>query len=92
MTLTVSLNPTSIIANGTSTTTATATVDDSTGAGVAGDTVAFTSTPNLGETVGTVMDMGGGVYTATITSSTTVGTATISATDTTSTITTTHTA
>jgi adhesin/invasin len=82
-TITVSLSSTSIIANGTSTSTATATVDDSTPAGVAGDTVAFTST-DTGEKVSATTDNGNGTYTATITSSTTVGSATITATDSTS--------
>jgi Bacterial Ig-like domain (group 3)/Invasin, domain 3 len=81
--ISVSLSPTSILANGTSTSAATATVDDASSAGVAGDTVAFTSN-DAGEKVSGTTDNGNGTYTATITSSTTVGTPTITATDSTS--------
>ncbi|HTP22268.1 MAG TPA: invasin domain 3-containing protein [Solirubrobacteraceae bacterium] len=84
--MTLLLSPTSITANGTSTTTATVTVTDAMGAGVAGDTVAFSSS-DTGETVGMTTDSGNGTYTATITSSTTVGTATITAADATSPVT-----
>jgi hypothetical protein len=77
----VSLLPTSIVANGSSTTTATATVTDAEGHRVAGETVSFTgSDPNLH--IGAVHDNGDGTYSASITSSTTVGTPTITATDT----------
>lgn len=81
--MTVALSPSSITANDTSTTTATAAVTDSAMAGVVGDTVAFSST-DAAEKVGTTADNGNGTYTATIISSTTVGPATISATDSTS--------
>ena len=75
----VSLTPTSIIANGASTTTATATLtDDSVPANVAGQVVSFAG--STGQTVGTVTDEGNGMYIATITSSTTVGPALITAT------------
>ncbi len=84
-TMTLSLSPTSITADGTSTTTATATVDDSTGAPVTGDTVTIASSdPGEKVTPAPATDNGNGTYTATITSSTTVGTPTITATDSTS--------
>ncbi len=83
--MTLSLSPTSITADGTSTTTATATVDDSTGAPVTGDTVTIASSdPGEKVTPTPATDNGNGTYTATITSSTTVGTPTITATDSTS--------
>ena len=72
-TITVSLSPTSIPADGTTTSTATATVDDSAMAGVAGDAVTFKSS-DTGEKISTTTDNNNGTYTATITSSTTVGT------------------
>jgi Invasin, domain 3/Bacterial Ig-like domain (group 3) len=77
----VSLSAPSILADGTSTTTATATVTDNSvpPVGVAGDKVGFTA--SAGETVGVVTDHRDGTYTATITSSTTVGSATITAAD-----------
>ncbi|MGO9821610.1 MAG: invasin domain 3-containing protein [Solirubrobacteraceae bacterium] len=81
-TISVLLSQSSIAADGTSTTTDTATVDDSNG-GVAGDTVKFTSRDG-GETISGTTDNNNGTYTATIRSSTTVGTATITATDSTS--------
>lgn len=77
----VSLSPSSIPANGASSTTATATVEDS-GTRINGATVTFMSTDN-GETIGDVTPEGNGKYQATITSSTTVGTPIITATDTT---------
>ncbi len=80
-TVTVALNPTSIVANGTSTSTATATVKDAAGNLVKGDTVAITSS-DAGEHIGTVTNNGNGTYSATVTSSTTAGTATITAKDT----------
>jgi Bacterial Ig-like domain (group 3)/Invasin, domain 3 len=79
-TVTVALNPTSIIANGTATTTATATVKDAEGTLLPTETVTFTSS-DTGEKVSTTTNAGSGTYTATITSSTTVGTPTITATD-----------
>ena len=52
-------------------------------AGVAGDSVSFSST-DLGNGIGPVADNGNGTYTATITSSTSLGAPTITATDATS--------
>jgi adhesin/invasin len=81
--VTVSLTPASIVADGASTTTATATVTFL-GAPVDGETVTFASTdPN--EQISSVTALGGGSgqYQAAITSSTAAGTATITATDTT---------
>ena len=79
-TVTVALNPTSIIANGTATTTATATVKDAGGLLLSNETVKFASS-DTGDKVSTTTNAGSGTYTATITSSTTVGTPTITATD-----------
>jgi Bacterial Ig-like domain (group 3)/Invasin, domain 3 len=77
--ITVSLAPSSIVADGTSTTTATVNVTDGS-AGVAGEPVALSSS-DPGETIGPITDAGNGTYTATITSSTTIGAPTITATD-----------
>src|SRR6202012_2724288 len=77
--LTVSLSPNSVTANATATPQATATVTAG-GNPVAGDPIAFTSSDS-GEKIGTVTDNNNGTYTATITSSTTVGSPTITATD-----------
>ena len=79
-TVTVALNPTSIIANGTSTTVATATVKDAGGLLLPTETVAFKSS-DAGDKVSATTNAGSGTYTATITSSTTVGTPTVTATD-----------
>jgi Invasin, domain 3 len=79
-TLAVSLSPSSIAANGTSTSTATATVKDAAGLAIVGDHVGFSSSDS-GEKIGAVTDNHDGSYTATITSSTTVGSATITAAD-----------
>ena len=79
-TVTVALNPTSIIANGTATTTATATVKDAGGNLLPSSTVTFASS-DTGDKISTTTNAGSGTYTATITSSTTVGTPTITATD-----------
>ena len=79
-TVTVALSPTSVIANGTSTTTATATVKDAEGRLLPSETVAFTPS-DTADKVSATTNAGGGTYTATITSSTTVGTPTITATD-----------
>jgi hypothetical protein len=76
----VALKPTSIAANGTATTVVTATVLQGL-TGINGDTVTFTSS-DPGESIGPVTHAGNGKYTATITASSTVGTATIRATDT----------
>ena len=78
--MTVALNPTSIVANGTSTTTATATVKDAGGLLLPNETVTFKSS-DTGDKVSTTTNAGSGTYTAMITSSTTVGTPTITATD-----------
>ncbi len=76
----LALSPTWIVDNGVSTSTATATVTDAEGHGVSGQNVTFSST-DPGQSIGPVTDNGNGTYTATITSSTTVGTPTITATD-----------
>jgi adhesin/invasin len=76
----VSLNPTSVVANGTSTSAATATVTDANNNPVAGDGVTFTSSDS-GIHHTAVVDHGDGTYTTTLTSSTTAGTPTITATD-----------
>jgi Bacterial Ig-like domain (group 3)/Invasin, domain 3 len=78
----LTLQPTSIIANGSSSSTATATVTDARGNRVSGDRVEFSSS-DPGQSVTDVGDEGDGTYTALIRSSTTSGTATITATDTT---------
>jgi hypothetical protein len=67
----VAVSPGSVVANGTRTTTATATVSDPNGNPVPGDHVAFSSS-DPGEQIGSVTDHGDGTYTATITSSNTV--------------------
>ncbi|MEI2702168.1 MAG: invasin domain 3-containing protein [Baekduia sp.] len=76
----VGLSPGSIVANGASTSTVTATVTDSHGNPVAGDSVGF-SASDVGVHFGSVTDHGDGTYTATVTSSTTVHAITITATD-----------
>ena len=76
----VGLAPSSIVANGSSTSTATATVTDAEGHPIAGDAVSFSSTDS-GDTIGSVTDHGNGTYTATITSSTAAHAVTITATD-----------
>ena len=78
--VTVTLTPTSIFADGSSLSTATATVTDLGGLPAAGETVVVSSS-DPGEAIGPVTDHGDGSYTATVTSSTTVGTATITAVD-----------
>ena len=77
----LSLAPTSIAADGFSTTTATATLTDAGGHPISGDAVAFSST-DPSQQIGTVTDHGNGTYSAVVTASTTVGTAAITATDT----------
>lgn len=79
-TVTVSLSPASITADGASHTTAVATVTDADLDAVAGDHVSFSSS-DPGDTIGPVTDDGNGTYTTTITSSTAAGEATITATD-----------
>ena len=71
----VSLSPGTITADGQATTTAAAKVSSGAGA-----TVSFSSSDG-GEKIGPVQDDGGGKYTATITASEKVGAATITATD-----------
>ena len=78
--VTVSLSPTSIVANGTSTTVATATVTDATPP-AAGDVVVFSSS-DTGEKISATTFTAPNIYRATITSSTIIGTPTITATDT----------
>jgi hypothetical protein len=76
----LALQPASITADGVSTSAATVTVTDGTGTGVPGETITLSSSdPN--QTISTVSDNGNGTYTATITSSTTVGAPTITASD-----------
>jgi Bacterial Ig-like domain (group 3)/Invasin, domain 3 len=77
----VSFLPPSIVANGTSTTIATATVTDATVQPQPGDTVVFSSS-DTGEKIGATTYAGNNTYTATITSSTIIGTPTITAKDT----------
>ncbi len=78
-TVSLSLAPSTITADGVATTIATAAVTDN-GAPVTGDTVSITSA-DTADKVGPVTDNGDGTYTAAITSSETVGTPTITATD-----------
>ncbi len=79
--LTLSLAPTSIVADGHSASTATATVTDASSNPVDGDTIQLSSTDS-GDHLGTVTDTGSGTgtYTGTITS-TSIGQSTITATD-----------
>jgi hypothetical protein len=65
----LTLSPTSIPADGTSSSTATASVTDVGGNGVSGENVVFSATE--GAQIGPVTDNGNGTYTATLTSSTT---------------------
>ncbi|MGI8412324.1 MAG: Ig-like domain repeat protein [Solirubrobacteraceae bacterium] len=67
-----------MVANGTSTTTAIATVTDSGGGHPSGRVVSFSSS-DPAEEIGPTTDLRDGTYTATITSSTAVGPATITA-------------
>ena len=76
----LALTPSSIVANGTSTSLATATVTDVNGNPVSGDTVTFGSSG--AQTVGPVTTGSSpGTYQATVTSTTVAGQATITATD-----------
>jgi Invasin, domain 3/Bacterial Ig-like domain (group 3) len=77
----LAVSPTSIVANGNSFTTATATIADAHGNPVSGDTVVFSSS-DPGQTVQAVTNSGNGTYSALIRSSTTPGQITITATDT----------
>lgn len=76
----VTLSPATILADGSSTSLATATVSDDDEIPVPGDEIAFAST-DPGQQIGAVTDNEEGTYTAMITSSTTAGAATITATD-----------
>jgi Bacterial Ig-like domain (group 3)/Invasin, domain 3 len=78
----LTLQPTTIIANGSSSATATAKVTDGNGDPVPGDKVEFSSS-DPGQSILDVTNHGNGTYTALIRSSTTPGTATITARDTT---------
>ena len=73
----ITLSPSSIVANGTSTTTITITLKTSGGAvlGKSGGIVVISTTAG---TIGTVIDNNDGTYTAILTSSATAGTATLS--------------
>jgi hypothetical protein len=79
--LTLSLSPTSIAANGSSTSVATATITDAAGDSATAETVNFAAS-DPGVKIGTVTNNGDGTYSATITSSGTAGAVTITATDT----------
>lgn len=79
--LTVRLSPSTIVGDGASTSTATATLSDAGGNPIPGNSISFSSS-DRGEKLGPVTDQGNGTYTATITSSTTAGTQTITAVDT----------
>ena len=78
--LAVTLSPSSIAADGKSTTVATARLTDARGIPVPGDSLVFSSTDS-GERIGPMHESNGGVYTARITSSTRCGKATITAAD-----------
>jgi VCBS repeat-containing protein len=77
----LSVGPAVILADGSSTATATARVTDAHGDRVSGEALEFSST-DPDQRVSAAAPQGNGVYTATITSSTTVGNATIKAVDT----------
>jgi hypothetical protein len=77
--ISLSLSPPSLVANGSQTSTATATVTDANGHPVSGDAVAFST--DGGQQIGSVTGHGDGTYTATITATTKTGTSTITATD-----------
>jgi hypothetical protein len=76
----LSLSPATILADGSSTSLATATVIDAGEIRVPGDHIAFAST-DPGQQIGAVTDNEDGTYTARITASTTAGAQTITATD-----------
>ena len=80
----VSLSPDKIRANGTSTSTATASLTDAGGRCVGGEAVTFTSSPAAptGPSVGPTTDHGDGTYSATLLASTMPGTYAITAHDT----------
>jgi len=76
----VTLSPSAIPADGNATSTATARVTDALGHPVPGETIVFSSS-DPGERFGRVVDNGDGTYATTVTSSTTPGSATITAAD-----------
>jgi protocatechuate 3,4-dioxygenase beta subunit len=78
-TITLSLAPAAIPADGTTATVATTTITDANGQPVPGESVGLTSTGT--QAIGTTTDNGNGTYTTPITSSDTAGTYTITATD-----------
>ncbi|MGZ6666048.1 MAG: Ig-like domain-containing protein [Solirubrobacteraceae bacterium] len=81
-TITLALNPSSLLADGVSTTTATATVADAQGHLLSGEPVVFTSSDAAQtQKIVNTTTTGSTSYTATITSTTTVGAVTITATD-----------
>ncbi|MDW5597162.1 Ig-like domain-containing protein, partial [Conexibacter stalactiti] len=77
VTLALRLAQSTLVADGGSTTTATATVRDGDGFPVPGRTVTFTSSGS--QQIGATTDYGDGTYSATVTATTTAGTATIRA-------------
>jgi hypothetical protein len=76
----VSVTPNPIVADGSSTSVATATVTDAGGDPVPNDTVTFASS-DTGNQMSPIVDNGDGTYTTTVTSSRHAGPATITATD-----------
>ena len=78
--LSVTVQPTSIVADGKATSVATAAIQDANGNSVAGETVTFRS--DGGQHVGPVTDNHDGTYSAVVTATTTAGSASIVATDT----------
>lgn len=68
----ISISPANVVANGADSFQATAMLTDADGRPVAGDTVTFES-DDPGQTVGATANLGNGVYTAMITSSSQVG-------------------
>jgi hypothetical protein len=80
-TASLSLSPTSVPADGSATTEATAHVTDANGGPVIGDRVEFRSS-DPGERIGRVTETDEGIYTATVTASRTAGAVTITAVDT----------
>ena len=78
-TITLSLNPSTIPANGVATSVATATVLDNNGNPLTGETVTFSTSGDVG--ISEVTPHPDGTYTVTLTASTTLGEETITATD-----------
>jgi Invasin, domain 3/FG-GAP repeat len=79
--LSLGLSPSSIAADGSSTSVATATVTDASGDRATAENVTF-SASDPGVKIGAVTNNGNGTYSATLTSSTSAGAVTITATDT----------